>query len=335
MSAPFPGAGGEDAGLLTTASGSAPDRAGERRTVAVLGGTGFLGRAFCERFERAGWRVLAVSRTAASRPGPGEPLRLDLTRTDAAELAELLAEERVTDVVNAAGGMWGLTEDQMFAANVTLVRTLISAIASVPSRPRLIQMGSVHEYGLVPIGVSIEEERVPEPSTAYGRLKLDATGEILAACERGDIDALVLRYGNVTGAGQPGHSLLGVIAARLAEAERTGATAELTLAPLTALRDFVDLGDCTDAAQRAVAASVRGLVVNVGRGTASVSRDLVEALIEASGVPTKIVNDPAEAEPETEWQQLAVGRAERLLGWVPRRGLDQSLAELWRARPGA
>lgn len=322
----------ETAAVPTPPGADAGDR---RRTVAVLGATGFLGRAFRARFEQLGWRVLAVSRTAGPADSAASARALDLTRTGAGELAALLAEEQVTDVVNAAGGMWGLTEEQMLAANVTLVRTLIAAIAAVPGRPRLIQMGSVHEYGLVPIGTSIDEADEPRPVTAYGRLKLDATGEILAAEDRGEIDALVLRYGNVTGPGQPGHSLLGMIAARLRAAERAGTTAELTLDPLTAQRDFVDLGDCADAAVRAITAPPGGRVVNIGRGEATVSRDLVEALIKVSGVPTRITDSPAEAGPETEWQRLAVGRAERLLGWTPRRGLDQSVAELWRAHPGS
>lgn len=304
-----------------------------RRTVAVLGGTGFLGRAFCARFARQGWRVLAVARNTSGHSGPGEPLALDLTRVTVGELTAVLAEHRVTDVVNAAGGMWGLTEEQMVGANVTLVETLIAAIAAAPGRPRLIQMGSVHEYGLLPIGTSAAEDYPPKPSTAYGKLKLEATEAILAAADRGEIDALVLRFGNVTGAGQPGHSLLGIIAAQLGAAARSGAVAELTLAPLTALRDFVDLEDCADAALAAVIAPVNGLVVNIGRGSATVTRDLVEALIAVSGVPTEITDSPATAEPETEWQQLAIGRAEELLGWTPQRELKGSIADLWQSYP--
>ena len=115
-----------------SASEAAPDVAvaNGRRTVAVLGGTGFLGQAFCARFARQGWRVLAVSRNTSGYSGPGEALSLDLTRVGVGELTAVLTEHRVTDVINAAGGMWGLSEEQMVGANVTLVETLIAAIAA-------------------------------------------------------------------------------------------------------------------------------------------------------------------------------------------------------------
>jgi nucleoside-diphosphate-sugar epimerase len=315
---------------------AAPGDGDGRRTVAVLGGTGFVGRAFCARFAERGWRVLAVSRTAhTAAQSPGVEFRpLDLTRTGAPELTALLAGERVDAVLNAAGGMWGLTEEQMLAVNVALVRTLVEAIAAAPGRPRLLQMGSVHEYGMVPVGTSITEEHPAAPVTAYGRLKLEAGQIILDAAQRGDIEAVVLRYGNVTGPGQPSHSLLGIIADKLAAASRAGVAAQLTLDPLTALRDYVDLHDCADAAALILESDASGMVVNVARGAATVTRELVDALIAISGVPAQVTESAAEAKPETEWQQLDVSRAERLFGWTARRELKDSLAELWRAHPG-
>jgi nucleoside-diphosphate-sugar epimerase len=321
---------------VTTQAAPAAGAGDGRRTVAVLGGTGFVGRAFCARFAQRGWRVLAVSRTARpqAQAQDAEFRPLDLTRTGAAELTALLAEERVDAVVNAAGGMWGLTEEQMLAVNVVLVRTLVEAIGAAPGRPRLLQMGSVHEYGMVPIGTSIPEDHPPTPLTAYGQLKLEASRTILDAAQRGDVDAVVLRYGNVTGPGQPSHSLLGMIADKLAAASKAGTTAQLTLDPLTAQRDYIDLHDCADAAALVLESDASGMVVNVARGAATVTRELVDALIATSGVPTEIADSAAEAKPETEWQQLDVARAERLFGWTARRELKDSLAELWRAHPG-
>lgn len=62
----------------------------------------------------------------------------------------------------------------------------------------------------------------------------------------------MLRLGNVIGAGQPGHSLLGVMAGKLAEGRAAGG-AELSLMPLTAQREFLHLQDGIDAMVAALA----------------------------------------------------------------------------------
>ena len=313
---------------MNTDPASGPEAA---RTVAVLGGTGFLGRALCAELARPGRRVLTVSR--GSRAGAPEEgfRRLDLSTVGVDELAAFLDAEAVTEVVNAAGGMWGLNDQQMLDANVTLVQTLIAAIATTERKPRLVQMGSVHEYGLVPIGVSIAEDYPAAPVMAYGRLKLAATEAVVEATERGDLDGVVLRLGNVVGAGQPGHSLLGVLAEKLLAASRAGTTAQLTLDPLTALRDFVDLSDCVDATVLALDAAAPARVVNIGRGIAATARELAEGLIAVSKVDTVVTENETGAGPETDWQQLAIGLAEESLGWTPQRSLEESLTDLWEA----
>src|SRR5206468_995844 len=116
--------------------------------------------------------VLVIARTERNVPDGACFASMDLSAVDAAALADTLGAFEADAVVNAAGGMWGLSEDEMVAANVTLVDRLIQAIARTPSRPRLVHLGSVHEYGLVPIGDDIAETMVPAPVMPYGKLKL-------------------------------------------------------------------------------------------------------------------------------------------------------------------
>jgi len=305
-----------------------------QRTVAVLGGTGFVGRALCASFEAAGDSVLALARTEPADLPAARFRRFDLSGSSAASLAELLLEEGVDVVVNAAGGMWGLSDEQMVEANVGLVGRVVEAVTSLPRRVRLIHLGTVHEYGMAPVGRSQSEQTTPQPVMVYGELKLRAAEIVTDAVAEGRLDAVVLRVGNVVGAGQPGHSLLGVMAAKLAEAGAAGRTAELKLAPLTAQRDFVDLDDTVAAVLAAASAAQLPPVVNVGRGEAVSARRMVELLIGVSGVDTAVTEEPAPAGtgPETEWQCMDVGLAEQALGWAPRRSLEDSVASLWDAQ---
>ncbi len=301
--------------------------------VAVLGGTGFIGRQICAALAGRGHFLLTVARKEPVDPLPGTFARHDLTEDSESDLAALLTAERIDVVVNAAGGMWGLTDEQMVGANVGMVSSLLKALESMERAPRLVHLGTVHEYGLCPIGVSLAEDAVARPSMVYGQLKLQATELIVTAVRERALDGVVLRLGNVVGAGQPSHSLLGVMAGKLAAAKAAGETAELSLAPLTAQRDFVDLSDTVDAIVAALTTRTPDPVLNIGTGSATSARETVEALITASGVPTEITEVPAPegSGPETEWQQLEVSAARAQLGWVPSRSLEESVRALWSA----
>jgi len=298
--------------------------------VAVLGGTGFVGKAVSGALLERGHEVVAIARTPRPVAEGASFVPLDLAAAGRDQLAATLGAQGVGAVVNAAGGMWGLTEEQMVDANVTLVAHLLAAVETLPTRVRVVQLGSVHEYGLAPLGTSMTEAYVPEPVTAYGKLKLECSNLVLDAAARGGADGVVLRVGNVVGAGQPGHSLLGVVAAKLLEARGHG-QAELTLGALVSLRDFLSLTDAAEAVAAAVTApGAVGEVVNIGTGHAHNARQLVNMLIDASGVPTTLTEAPAPG-PESDWQQMGIEKAAALLGWTPRRSLADAIAELWAA----
>jgi len=309
-----------------------PERVADRRelTVAVLGGTGFLGSAVARHLIEGGNDVVVVARRAIERPGLDRVRAMDLAEAPARAIADMLAAERVDAVVNAAGGMWGLTDDKMGAANSALVERLIEATAQLADRPRLIQIGSVHEYGVVSIGTDIDEETPPRPVQPYGAEKLRCTEAVTAATAADQIDAVTLRVGNVVGAGQPKASLLGGAADRLATARRDGGTVRLELGPLDAQRDFIGLGDTVRAVESALTASHIGVpVINIGRGVAAPARELVHALVEVSGVPAEVAEAPPGGESEQTWQRLCVDLAAEVLGWAPQPDLRAELVSLW------
>lgn len=136
--------------------------------VAVLGATGFIGRSLCATLDDRGHGLLAIARKAPASPLPGEFAAFDLTADSPAELAELLAEHRIDVVVNAAGGMWGLTDEQMVPANLGMVTRLLEAFEAMAKPPRLVQIGTVHEYGLFPVGVTYTEDSPPTRTRPTG-----------------------------------------------------------------------------------------------------------------------------------------------------------------------
>ncbi|WP_193783520.1 NAD(P)-dependent oxidoreductase [Streptomyces sp. E5N91] len=310
-------------------------------SVVVLGSGGFLGRHIGDAFAAQGARVHAVTRNSSDRTPHGaatgsRTTPIDLLTTPPQEVAEFLGSVGADVVVNAAGRAWRADEAQMTAGNAELVLRLVTALEQLPGPPiRLVQLGSVHEYGAGAPNTGTGEEHEPTPVTAYGRTKLLGTQTVLRAAQDRTVEGVVLRLANVIGAGVPEGSLFGRVAAHLAAAARAESrgekAAELRLPPLRAARDVVDARDAADAVvAAATTVGVAGRVINVGRGEAVGTRELIDRMVRLSGLAVPVVEETAAAMSRTDvdWQRLDVSRARQLLGWRPRRSLDASLRDL-------
>lgn len=304
--------------------------------VVVLGGTGFVGRHVCGALVGGGGDLVSVARHAGPPRRGVRPLALDLCRTPPGELSQALTQGRPTLVVNAAGAVWGATEQEMATANTELVRRLVDALRRAPRPVRLIHLGSVNEYAPTTHGW-VDEQTPTRPTTAYGRTKLKGTELVLDAARGGDIDALVLRMANVAGPGSPPASLLGRVAQQLSLAFDSGRPAEIRLRPLRAERDFIDARDAAGAVLTAARSGVGARVLNIGSGKAVAVRSLVDLLIKVSGVPAHVVEEPVPDAGGVRPERLAVDirLARELLGWSPRRRPEDAVSDMWRALDGA
>lgn len=297
---------------------------------AVIGGTGFIGRHVCAALTRRGYRVLAVGRKPPREAPEAEFLSLDMLGTSAELIGEVLAVAGARVVVNAATDSWSGTDAQMARSHVQLVETLVEALAGIPQRPRLVHLGSVHEYGETLPGLSVAEDWPPAPATLYGRTKLAGSRTVLDAAHAGRIDALVLRITNVCGPGAPSATFLGKVATLLRRAA-PGEPVRLTIAE--ARRDFIDVRDVADAVLRAGESSLTGETVNIGQGSAVPLRDVLGLLVSASGVPPHLVQelDGPVRRNGADWTQADIRRAREVLGWSPRVPLARSIGDQWAA----
>ncbi|MEV5374547.1 NAD(P)-dependent oxidoreductase [Streptomyces nondiastaticus] len=313
-------------------------------SVVVLGSGGFVGRHVCAAFARRDARVLGIVRSGTGQDTEFPTLQLDMSRAPHEQVAEVVRAQSADVVVNAAGAVWGVTDDQLVQSNVELTRRLIAALLLLDRRPRLVHLGSVQEYGPGRPGSTLGEDEPPRPVNSYGRSKLLATEAVLAATRQGQLDGVVLRIANVCGPSAPRGSLLGMIAAHLAAVTREGAgrpVPALRLSPLRARRDFIDVRDVADAVVATAGAELNGTtadtrLINIGRGTAVSVRGLVNRLIALSGLDTSVIeeHEAQGGRAGAEWQQVDIARARRILDWQPSRPLEQSLRDLLAAAQG-
>jgi nucleoside-diphosphate-sugar epimerase len=295
--------------------------------VLLLGADGFLGRHVAERL----LADPAVQLTALGRSDEAD-VRFDLSSGAPGVLARFLDAVHPGVVVNCAGTTRGAARE-LVRHNTVAVATVCEAMRRSGIGARLVQLGCGSEYGPSPVGSSTGEDAPPRPGGPYGVSKLAATEMVLGS----GLDAVVLRVFSPVGPGTPTGAPMGRVAEALRRAMQNG-DGELKLGGLAVQRDFIDARDVARAVHAAALSAAQG-VVNIGSGRAVRMRDMAAALAHVAGYEG-VVHELDEAPgagaavpPYPDgcglWQQADVRTARDRLGWRPRIGLEESLADVW------
>ncbi|MFB9235781.1 NAD-dependent epimerase/dehydratase family protein [Plantactinospora siamensis] len=291
--------------------------------VLLFGASGFIGR-----HTRT---ALAADTRVAEVICPGRDAH-DLVDGPVSGLAALLREAAPDAVVSCVGALTGSTT-RLCTANALVAAKLLDAAEAAAPAARLVRLGSAGEYGVVPAGESVAEEDPARPLSPYGVSHLAGTRLFQLAGESGRADAVSLRVFNPIGPGLSGETLLG----RAAEAIRGalgGGAAEITLGPLSAYRDFVDVRDVAALVKAVVLAPrLRHRVFNAGSGRAVTARQAVGLLAATAGYHGAIreVGAGPSRSSAVDWIRADTGRARAELGWRPAHDLPTSIMDLWRA----
>jgi NDP-hexose 4-ketoreductase len=305
--------------------------------VLLLGAGGYLGRFVADRL----LADPAVQLTALGRNDDAD-VRFDLSTGSPGALTRFLDAVHPGVVINCAGATRGGARD-LTRHNTVSTATVCESLRRSGCGARLVHIGCAAEYGPSTSGSSIGETAAPRPGGPYGVSKLAATELVLAS----GLDAVVLRVFSPAGPGTPAGSPLGRLAEGMRRAMQQG-DSELRLGGLSVQRDFVDVRDIARAVHAASLSAAQG-VVNIGTGRAVRLRDAAGALARVAGFHGSLHEvEPGAAErpgpgvstsagpspyPYPDgcggWQQADVRTARDRLGWRPRIGLEESLADIW------
>lgn len=298
--------------------------------VLLLGAHGYLGRFVADRL----LADPAVTLTALGRSDDSD-VRFDLSAGSPGALTRFLDAVHPGVVINCAGATRGSARD-LTRHNTVGAATVCEALRRSGCGARLVHLGCAAEYGPSPSGSSTAEDALPRPGGPYGVSKLAATELVLGS----GLDAVVLRIFSPVGPGTPAGSPLGRLAEAMRRALQQG-DSELKLPGLGVQRDFVDVRDVARAVHAASLSAAQG-VVNIATGRSVRLRDAASVLARVSGYTGSVHELDTQAAGLTgtsgaypypdgcgSWQQADVRTARDRLGWRPRIGLEESLADIW------
>jgi len=314
-------------------------------TVLVTGGAGYVGSHACLRLAEAGYRPVVYDDLSNGHEAFVQwgPLEVGDIR-DRARLAEAFARHRPVAVMHFAA-LIEVGESVKFPArfyetNVGGAANVIQAAQSAGVEA-FVFSSTCATYG-DPVQVPMDESHRQAPLNPYGRSKLMIEQALADMDAYQGLRFTALRYFNAAGADPEGrigerhdpetHAIPLLLQA--AQGRRAGFSifgTDYDTRDGTAVRDYVHVLDLADAHVAALTRLLGGgasEVFNLGTGTGTTVRELIEAVkrITACDFPV----DEASRRPGDAPALVADNaRARTMLDWSPRHSLDDIIAHAW------
>jgi UDP-glucose 4-epimerase len=314
----------------------------------VTGGAGYIGSVVAKQLIEAGHEVVVLDDLSRGHAGAlptgaehaavslldAEALRQPLDGVEA--VLHFAALALVAESVEYPERYW--------ETNLIGSHNLLAAMRANGVR-KLVFSSTCATYG-EPENVPIREDEPTAPVNAYGASKLAVDLMIRDECVARGLAAASLRYFNVAGAsGELGedhrpetHLIPLVLQAAAGVREQISVYGtDYPTRDGTAVRDYIHVEDLGEAHVRALDGLREGThrVFNLGSGDGYTVREVIEAARRVTGreIP---VREEGRRPGDPPALVAANARAREELGWAPRRGLDEMIADAWawhRAHP--
>ena len=292
----------------------------------ITGAAGFLGSALANRLAREGHQVRGIDDLSTGDPQALSPDVL-FTRGDVNDRPKLWTLLQEVDCVYHLAARVLVAESILYpreynAANVGGTVSLMEAMRDVGvGRVVLISSGAVYgDHAVQPL----REDSSPDPHSPYAVSKLAAEFYVRTIGDLWGIETVSLRVFNAYGPGQhlPA-SHPPVIPNFLRQAVRNGTL--VVHGDGSQTRDYVFVDDVVNAmVSAATAPTVDRSVINVGSGTETSLRELVNLVLKVANSNAEVIYSPR-TDPGVSRMCADLSLAREKLGYQPRTSLADGL----------
>jgi len=259
--------------------------------ILITGINGFIGSNLGAyiRSKYPSWHIYGID---SKLKESNERFKIDLTGNNG-ELKILLSHLRPRYIFHFAGIVSNSDLKQLLQLNVLTTYNLFSAIQKIEDySPRVIIPSSASEYGrLSGAQLPVKEDHPLRPINIYGFSKMMQTSLSFMFTENG-LDVVIARIFNISGRGIGTNFSIGKFARELALIKNKKQKPVLVTKNLGTKRDFLDINDICKCLLAITLYGEKGQIYNVCRGKSFLIRDLLNRLIDISGLcGIKIVED--------------------------------------------
>ena len=310
--------------------------------VLITGSTGMIGGHFVTACEKKNWETIGLSRsTSHSRQSPilnHQHHECDIL--DRGSLLVLLEKLKPDIIIHMAaqafnGASWG-SEDYTHQANFTGTLNLLNAARQKCPNAKILLACSSAEYGDVqPEDCPLKEERLLRPITPYGVSKTSCETLGYQYFANYGMQIYLPRLFIHVGTGHPPATAIQNFARQIALIKKGRLEPIMRVGRLDTARDFIDVRDGVEGMLRLLEKGRPGQPINICNQKAHTIQEVLDILLEESGVEVAVEEDPALLRPSDE--ALLLGDNSRLqgLGWKRQYTFPETLRAVyddWLAR---
>ncbi|MFN8596248.1 MAG: NAD-dependent epimerase/dehydratase family protein [Anaerolineae bacterium] len=291
----------------------------------VTGGAGFLGATLANRLANAGHTVRVLDDLTTGDPSRLNPSIL-FTRGDVADVPKLWTLLQDMDCVYHLAARVSVPESVLYpreynSVNVGGTVAVMEAIRDAGVK-RVVLASSGAIYG-TQTHQPVHEDLAPNPDSPYAVSKLAAEHYVRTIGSLWKIETVILRIFNAYGPGQQLPASHAPVIPQFLKQALTGGSL-VTFGDGRQTRDFVYVDDVIDALEAAATArNIDREVINIGGGSEVSIDQLVEIISRFTHLPINPLRNNAGGGVKRLWANI--GKAQALLGYVPRVSLEDGL----------
>ncbi|MFO0416252.1 MAG: GDP-mannose 4,6-dehydratase [Pseudomonadota bacterium] len=297
----------------------------------VFGAAGFVGGHLVSHLREQGDDVTCAVQSQGAMGAGEREVVVDITDPNGVAAAIKAAKP---DVVYHLAGISFVPEAEddfakVLAVNVGGTSHITHQCAALDRPVSLVFVSSAEVYGKVaPEQLPITEATPVQPANNYSLSKRMAELVVERYGRSGSLSCAIVRPFNHIGPGQDKRFVTASFALQLALIAHGRASPVLRVGNLDARRDFSDVRDIVRGYR--LIAGIGGGTYNIGSGVSHSVQEVLDSLINLSGLSVEIERDPARMRPSEVPEVYGSYQAlKRACGWEPRYSLEDSLRDVY------
>ena len=290
----------------------------KKKSILIIGGTGFLGFSLAKQCIRKNFSTFSISKFKPNKNRKLSKVKyLFLDIKNFKKLKEKLQKYKFDYVVNCGGYVEHKNKKEIYNNHYKGCVNLFNFFKD-KKLSLFIQIGSSSEYGNVK--VPHKESYLGRPKGIYGKIKLNATNFLIEKFYKNKFPVVIVRFYQLYGPFQDYNRFI----PQLIKASVTKSL--FFTSPGNQFRDFLHVDDAINALFKLILSrNLSGQIFNIGYGKAYKLKKIMNIIKKKNNFLKPIYNNSIFRKDEIIKVYPSIKKAKKLIGWSPKISITKGL----------